>query len=107
MKQDEIKAASADGALKKEKKKSYTESEIEELVLARIAEKEKVDEATSDIERLNNFSSGTMLKDKDFIDRLYLLFGMSYKHFAAMFRDEDRVLDDAQIWEKIRFSGIS
>jgi hypothetical protein len=66
-------------------------------------EKDKTKEQSLEV-ALKVYAEASNLTDMEFIKRLYL---MSVSDtYIGMFRNEDNVLTDGQIWERIRYSGI-
>ena len=89
---------------KKKKKAVYTEEDLQKAVEDQIAKLELEKVAAKDAAEANNYAADTLLTDKAFILRLKAL--NVHKHYLMLFRDQDSVMNDSQIWKKIRFSNI-
>lgn len=56
-------------------------------------------------QKLVQYGDGSLIKDKEFLERLLKL--NVFKIYLRLFRDQDKELSDDQIWERIRASGIN
>ena len=88
-------------APKKLTKEELFEQEVERRLAERLKEKEEEIEAM----KLTNYAAANnLLRKKSFISRLYNL--NVKERWLSLFRDEDDVMSNDQIWEKIRYSDI-
>lgn len=90
-----------------EVKKSYTQSEIDELVAKRVEEEKVADKARIESQQLNEYMStpGCIITDKEFLMRLHQL--NVNAQWLPLFSNEHKKMTTRQIWERIRFETLN
>ena len=84
----------------KKSPKKYTEEDFDAAVAKAIADKAQEKRIALEAEQVSSYKVGTLLTDISFLMRLKNL--SLPKPLLVHFRDEDRIMSDAQIWDRVR-----
>lgn len=91
----------------KVKKKSYSDDELESLIQERLENQKIEQQAELEAKKLNAFKSADdcVITDHEFLMRLYSL--SVNKQWLKYFKNDDKVLTTAQIWDRIRNRSLN